>query len=290
MLLELPASAPACPCEIANRDHPVELARLVTKTPVLLRALGGFLPGLASHEIQQVRRVLDIGCGPGVWSLQLARSYPAVEVIGIDTSLLMISYATRIAIGQEIQNVLYQEITSLSEPLPFENGTFDLINAPFLGTRLSTANWPHLLAECHRLLRPGGRLCLTEEGIGRSNASAHEQLIRLCVRAMQCAGYHFATLGRDRDAPDELKALLAAAGFREQSTLAQVIDYSYGTDLHEAWIQDRLIFMKEVQRFLLEMNVVTQEYFDRLYEQFRHELRLACFQAIQPFVTVRAIV
>jgi ubiquinone/menaquinone biosynthesis C-methylase UbiE len=290
MLLEVSPSAPIISFEIINRDHPVELARLVTKIPVLLRALGGFFPGLAEEELRAVRHVLDLNCGPGIWSLELARRYPATQIVGMDTSLVMIGHARRVAAQQEMRNVCYEHSASLCEPLPFEDGTFDFINAPFLRTRLSGVDWRPLLSECRRLLRPGGKLRLTEEGIGRSNAAAYEHLIGLCARAMQRAGYRFVDSAQHRDLLDELKARLAAAGFREHCSLAQVIDYSYGTDLYEAWIQDRLIFMKEVQPFLIAMQVAIQEHLDSLYEQFRRELRLACFQAIQSFVTVWAMV
>ncbi len=290
MLLELPTSAPIIPYGITNRDDPVELARLMMKPPLLLRALGGFFPGLASHHLRQVRRVLDIGCGPGGWSLALARSYPKMEVIGIDTSPMMIRHAERLVVQQGMRNVHYYQRASLSEPLPFADGAFDLINAPFLGTQLSTADWLYLLAECHRLLRSGGKLRLTEGEIGRSNVCAHEHLALLWKSALQRAGYLFGHEERHSGLLATLQALLATAGLEEHSSLVQVIDYSYGADLHEAWIQDLLILMKGIQPFLLAMRVASQEHLDGLYAQLQREVRLPFFQAVQPIVTLWATI
>uniref|UniRef100_UPI0035E452C3 class I SAM-dependent methyltransferase n=1 Tax=Thermogemmatispora sp. TaxID=1968838 RepID=UPI0035E452C3 len=46
--------------------------------------------------------------------------------------------------------------------LDWPDASFDLINGRLLCGFMLPAAWPRLLAECHRLLKPGGIIRLTE--------------------------------------------------------------------------------------------------------------------------------
>ena len=50
---------------------------------------------LRAPDAPPVRRVLDIGCGPGVGSCELARLFPAAQVVALDGSPAMLSRAER---------------------------------------------------------------------------------------------------------------------------------------------------------------------------------------------------
>ena len=50
---------------------------------------------LRGPDAPTVRRVLDIGCGPGVSTCELARVFPAARVVGLDGSSAMLSRASR---------------------------------------------------------------------------------------------------------------------------------------------------------------------------------------------------
>ena len=86
------------------------------------RALGGLLP--RSIPVQEVRNVLDVGCGPGCWALNLARKYSHISVTGIDHSYIAIADATRLAQMNGIHSLTFEQMDA-TKPLRFANGVGD---------------------------------------------------------------------------------------------------------------------------------------------------------------------
>ncbi|MFZ0171823.1 MAG: class I SAM-dependent methyltransferase [Acidimicrobiales bacterium] len=102
-------------------------------------------------------RVLDVGCGTGLLLRQLASRLPgAVELVGIDPAPGMVEVATA-APGDPRLRFL----AGTAERLPLPDATFDLV--------VSTTSFDHWadqragLAECARVLAPGGQLVLADQ-------------------------------------------------------------------------------------------------------------------------------
>ena len=93
--------------------------------------------------IGQGRRVLDLGCRTGA----LTRAYLAGnEVVGVDVDRQALEQAARLGIETTWAD--------LDEPLPFENGSFDVVVA---GELLEHVRFPdRLVGEARRVLRRGG--------------------------------------------------------------------------------------------------------------------------------------
>jgi ubiquinone/menaquinone biosynthesis C-methylase UbiE len=134
------------------------------------------------------KRVLDVGCGTGQLLRQLAERLPhAAELTGVDAAQGMIEAAN------SADNRL-RYLQGTAERLPFEDASFDLV--------ISTTSFDHWtdqaagLAECHRVLAPGGRFVLAD-------------LFSLALLPTLIGG-------RSDRARTRLRAtkLLAAAGFR----------------------------------------------------------------------------
>ncbi|KAI3574757.1 hypothetical protein IWW34DRAFT_809397 [Fusarium oxysporum f. sp. albedinis] len=64
-----------------------EISRLEVMHGVLSRLFDG---RLIFPPIRSPRRILDCGCGPGDWAIEVATQYPDAEVLGIDVSPHMI--------------------------------------------------------------------------------------------------------------------------------------------------------------------------------------------------------
>ncbi|MEW8958886.1 MAG: class I SAM-dependent methyltransferase [Moorella sp. (in: firmicutes)] len=122
-------------------------------------------PVYAYLEPHAGEHILDVGCGTGNFSLELARL--GVKVTGIDISEPMLATARRkaAAAGLEIE-FLHADAMNL----PFADNTFDKIVSV---TALEFA--PDLkaaLAEGYRVLKPGGRMVIGLIG-GNSLWSRH---------------------------------------------------------------------------------------------------------------------
>ncbi len=270
-----------------NHDDLVEAARLANKTQLLLRSLGGFLPGAKPHHLKQITRVLEVACGPGTWALELARTYPQMRVVAVDSSSTMISYARNILQNEpSIENVAYQMVPTYVGPFDFPEASFDLVSVQFISKFLQASDWPRFLTACRSLLRPGGLIRLTEYDLGLTNSPAQEELNRLFVQAMRRAGYSPSVSDSHLGLLNELEPMLYAASFQECSTVSHHINYSFGAPAYKEWKEDYLIVSKQVIPFMLKWGAVSQEQLDDLYQQQYIEMSLPTFHAVLPFLTI----
>ncbi|WP_150238120.1 class I SAM-dependent methyltransferase [Nocardiopsis quinghaiensis] len=103
-------------------------------------------------------RVLDAGCGTGGLALRLARATGA-RVTGVTISRYEVRRArerARLEPGGSKTDFLLGDFAEL----PFENGSFDAVVA--LESLQNASDLDRVLAEFHRVLRPGGRLTFAD--------------------------------------------------------------------------------------------------------------------------------
>jgi SAM-dependent methyltransferase len=98
-------------------------------------------------------RVLDVGCGPGNYTRDLAQRAKDGLVIGIDASETMVAAAVKRGGGA---NLAYVRGDALR--LPFEDRTFDAVSC--VGVIHMTQDPMATLDEMLRVLVPGGRLAM----------------------------------------------------------------------------------------------------------------------------------
>lgn len=110
------------------------------------------------------RRVLDLGCGTGDMTIELARiAGPAVEITGLDYSEPMLERArqkaSKMHLGERVKFVS-GEATSL----PFTDGDLDSVGISFAFRNLTYQNPLRNLhlSEVFRVLRAGGRYVIVE--------------------------------------------------------------------------------------------------------------------------------
>ncbi len=95
------------------------------------------------------KRILDAGCGAGAHALELVAG--GAQVTGLDSSAGMLAIAAdRLGPDVPLHHV------DLAEPLPFADGSFDVVLASLVMHYLQ--DWVPTLAEFRRVLVPGGRL------------------------------------------------------------------------------------------------------------------------------------
>ena len=110
-----------------------------------------FAPILAHNEMSQVRRVLDVGCGPGT----NAHHFAGADYLGIDSNPGCIEYARRRHKG----NFLLADITRYTVA-PGERFDFILLNS-FLH-HIATPDARRLLAHLRTLLTDDGHVHIVD--------------------------------------------------------------------------------------------------------------------------------
>lgn len=135
---------------------PQELATLPAEAIAL--ALGVGHP-VRHAGLQCGESVLDLGCGAGIDTLLAASAVgPAGRVVGLDMTPEMVERARRNAAVARFAHVEICE--GLIEELPLPDGSVDVVisnGVLNLSTRKS-----RVLAETVRVLRPGGRVAITD--------------------------------------------------------------------------------------------------------------------------------
>jgi demethylmenaquinone methyltransferase/2-methoxy-6-polyprenyl-1,4-benzoquinol methylase len=160
-------------------------------------------------------RVLDVGVGTGLMAREAVKIVgdPTRE-IGIDPSAGMLSQArlpgTRLLEGS-------------AEALPFANASFDFVAMGYALRFLRER--ARALGEIHRVLKPGGRLCVLE--LARPEHAVSRMLLRYHVRIVAPMLARIADGNRESAAqwrgygcgiaraptPEQVLALLEGAGF-----------------------------------------------------------------------------
>jgi ubiquinone/menaquinone biosynthesis C-methylase UbiE len=99
------------------------------------------------------RRILEVGCGTGRNTPSYKRLYPDAEVVAIDCApgLLRFAHAYAEAEGTAI-DFIQMDITAMD----FPDGSFDLVASHIVGHETTHAGLPKMIAECYRVLAPGG--------------------------------------------------------------------------------------------------------------------------------------
>ncbi len=97
--------------------------------------------------------LLDVGCGPGTITVDLARRVAPGRVIGVDRAPEVLTQAKAHASGQGVSIDWH---VSDAYALPFPDASFDVVHAHQLLQHLSDP--VRALAEMRRVLRPGGVL------------------------------------------------------------------------------------------------------------------------------------
>jgi SAM-dependent methyltransferase len=116
---------------------------------------GAIVAALRRHGAWQGGEVLELGCGTARFSPALAAG--SARWTGLDRAPAMLRLARPRAAGAGIRLVRAE-----AESLPFPAGSFDAVVATWLLGDLSGKRRGRALAECDRVLRPGGAVWLAE--------------------------------------------------------------------------------------------------------------------------------
>jgi len=135
------------PCDITERDR-LDIMHTLFKTARekshrLLHA--PFDEDMAIHRSGQKPRILDLGCGTGIWLIEMSEKFQNTELLGVDLH----------AMGPASlpDNVEMRPAFDYETPWALGEATWDIVHLQMaLG---SVSSWPHLYSKILTHLKPG---------------------------------------------------------------------------------------------------------------------------------------
>lgn len=147
------------PTALAAPEALRRLKALYTQ-PAYVRLFARIRLGHAGYDVVEPHlpktgRILDLGCGYGLFSNYLALMSPEREIVGIELNARKLRYADK-----GLRGVRFQELDILQDA---GAGRFDgIVLLHVLHHLLSYAEQETLLKRCGELLNPGGKLVILE--------------------------------------------------------------------------------------------------------------------------------
>jgi SAM-dependent methyltransferase len=265
-------------------DNAPEMARLIEQDRHSNEAMGGSLAHLP--VLPSGAQVIDLACGPGGWALDAAYERPDIEVAGVDTSRLMIDYANARAHAQKLTNVSFG-IMDITQPLDFAAASFDLVNARALQGVLRRDAWVPFIAECFRILKPGGILRLTEGlDFGTTNSLATEHMLAALSEMFWKLGFGFSINGGSFGMITPLPAFLREAGYQDVHIVAFMIEFSAGMSAWTDFYHNYEIAFQRMKPVFVSIGTMTEEAFDQDYHQMFLDMNQPTFRGVQTFASI----
>jgi ubiquinone/menaquinone biosynthesis C-methylase UbiE len=127
-------------------------------------------------------RILDVGCGTGLFASRLREAFPQSQVVGMDLVAGMLEKGAprwRHHAGHVFP------VQGDSERLPFATGSFDVVTCA--NSFHHYPNQQHAVEEMHRVLKPAGRLLLVD---GYRDAPYGWFIYDVCVAGVEGEVHH----------------------------------------------------------------------------------------------------
>ncbi|RDW74836.1 S-adenosyl-L-methionine-dependent methyltransferase-1 [Coleophoma cylindrospora] len=99
---------------------------------------------------KSVQRVLDLGCGTGLWAMEFAEEHPSAEVLGVDLSPIQPNFVP--------PNVKF-EIDDIELDFP-DSRSYDYIHCRYMSYAIK--DWPRLVQQVYKHTLPNGIVEFTD--------------------------------------------------------------------------------------------------------------------------------
>lgn len=204
-------------------------------------------------QLRRDSNVLEIGSGAGGCAIHFAESV-GCRITGLDVNREAVKSATTAAESRDLTNQIHFLQHDVSSGLPFEPQSLDAIYSNDAICHIPDR--PALLSECHRVLKPNGRI-IYSDALVITGAISHDEI------ASRTSIGHFVFVP-----PGENERLLKHAGFqvirsRDTSPSAVAISKKW----HDARAKRKFALVtiesesnfEGLQRFLLTVHTLTSK-------------------------------
>lgn len=171
-------------------------------------------------------RLLDVGCGPGTITIDLAGRVAPGEVVGIDAEAGPLRTAEAEATAADATNLTFQVADAMA--LPFEDASFDVVHAHQVLQHMSDP--VGLLREMRRVCRPGGMIAVRDADYAAMTWHPADPGLADWLALYQATAR---ASGGEPDAGRRLLAWAHAAGLRDVTTSASA--WCFATEDDRTW-------------------------------------------------------
>lgn len=138
---------------------------------------------LALAGVENGLKVLEVAVGTGAFFVELVKQNRDGLNVGLDISDGMLRNARKRLQALAAKNWILQQASAFE--IPYPDNTFDMLINCYMFDLLPEADMNTVLKEFHRVLRPGGKLLLTNMTEGaRSVSNIYKCVYRLSPRLM----------------------------------------------------------------------------------------------------------
>ncbi len=211
-------------------------------------------------------RLLDVGCGPGTVTLDLADRVLPGCTVGVDREEAIIAEARRLLESRQIAGVEFR--TADAYALAFDDASFDVVHAHQLLQHLTDP--VAALVEMRRVLRPGGVLAVRDGDYGAFVWAPSEPLLDRWMELYHDVCRHN---GADADAGRRLLGWAQAAGFTEIHPTSSTWTFA-DPDSRRWWGEgwaDRVVSSSLAEQ-ALQYGLSSREELEAIAEAWRHWL------------------
>lgn len=232
-----------------------EAIRLNFQHHALFHAIG-------SHYVAPIHQplplILDVGTGTGIWANEMARSFSASTVVGVDIDARSFKRPTQDNCLLRVGNVI--------SGLPFPDEIFSYTHQRLLVAGITAENWPRVIHELVRVTRVNGWVELIEastlaDGAGPATARMQHFLVTVGQR-----------MGFDMDIIHHLGEMLEREGLQNVETHAIPIPIGdWGGRVGQMMKRDALGVVNALRGRYCAQAGVSGEEFDQLVSDMAFE-------------------
>ncbi|KAI7875314.1 S-adenosyl-L-methionine-dependent methyltransferase [Lichtheimia hyalospora FSU 10163] len=175
---------------------------------LIREAFGCHFSAPVDDLLENGTEVHDAGCGPGTFTLEMSKMYPASNFIGTDVS-------PRFPECIKPKNCTFQ-VYNVTLPSPFPENHFGYVHQRLLILGLLKDDWPKVIQRHMDSLKPGGWIELTEVSYLKENLKNAGPHISQCMDTMYSV---VAGAGLHANAGPDLERILKEAGFINVKTV-----------------------------------------------------------------------
>ncbi|KAK9696622.1 hypothetical protein K7432_012354 [Basidiobolus ranarum] len=211
------------------------------------------------------KRILDVGCGSGIWCQEVSQTFPEAQFYGIDISDVNKATVT-------MPNFTFVN-GDILKGLPFPDDYFDFVYQRAVVTGIPANKWEFVCKELVRVVKPGGWVELLELQLDNNYAVDYD-----LNRKPSWLRYHeliHEILTLRGISPKEILKIpqhLGSSGMINLDKRKVIMPTGLGGgQLDQLFLLDALLALKSLEKYIIAMGKCTKEEFDHIVAHFKQE-------------------